>query len=144
MIFISLVCLGLAGCNRQKLVDEALAEKAEVILRVDCQEEAEVCDKYCWQKVTILKILKNKSGFTFPKRLEVAHYNWERGVPIGISTIYLERYNPYRSDIWRLVSGGATEGVSHSERPRHQDIVTEDWPKTRRIIHIGAQEPEGL
>lgn len=141
MTFILLLSVIIIGCNPQEVVDEALAKNVDVILRVDCQATAEACEKYCWQNVTILKILKNKSNFKFQKRLDVAHYNWEQGVPIGVSTIYLEKYNPSRNDMWRLAGGGATNGVSHSERPR-RSVVTEQHPKARRIISISGQQQD--
>jgi hypothetical protein len=47
------------------------------------------------------------------KKLSVAHLSWEPGIPEGESTIYLERYNPARNDLWKLLNGSGKDGVSH-------------------------------
>jgi len=94
-------------------IDPGKAKKAEVVLRVKLVR-FEGCNKYCWLEVEILKMLQNKSGFSFKKRLAVAHYSWEPGIPEGESTIYLERYNPKRNDLWKLLNGSAKDGVSHT------------------------------
>jgi hypothetical protein len=92
-------------------IDPGKAKKAEVVLRVKLVR-LEGCNKYCWPEVEIPKMLQNKSGFSFKKRLTVAHYSWEPGIPEGESTIYLERYNPKRNDLWKLLNGSGKEGVS--------------------------------
>ena len=94
-------------------IDKALAKDAEVVLRVNCKNEADECEKYCWQEVNIIKVLKNESDYTFPNVIKVAYYNREKGIPIGISTIYLEKYNLSRNNLWKLVGGKAERGVSH-------------------------------
>jgi hypothetical protein len=94
-------------------IDPSKANKAEVVLRVRLVR-FEGCNKYCWPEVEILKMLQNKSGFSFKKSLTVAHYSWEPGIPEGESTIYLERYNPKRNDLWKLLNGSGKEGVSHA------------------------------
>ena len=94
-------------------IDPSKARKADAVLRVKLVR-FEGCDKYCWPEVEILKILQNKSSFSFKKRLTVAHYSWEPGVPEGESTIYLERYNPKRNDLWKLLNGSGKDGVSHA------------------------------
>jgi hypothetical protein len=94
-------------------IDPSKAKKAEVVLRVKLIKY-EGCDKYCWPEVEILKVMQNKSGFSFEGRLKVAHYSWEPDIPEGESTIYLERYNPERNDLWKLLNGSGTDGVSHA------------------------------
>ncbi|UCC94763.1 MAG: hypothetical protein JSW40_08120, partial [Candidatus Omnitrophota bacterium] len=84
----------------------------EVVLRVRCRDGG-VGSKYIWQKVKILEVLKNEGNYNFKSTLAVAHYSWKDGIPIGISTIYLEKYNPSRVDLWKLVGGGAEKGISH-------------------------------
>jgi len=133
-----------SACNTRPLFDETLAGKAQAVLRVDCRQEAEVCEKYCWQDVKILKILKNKSDYAFGSELSVAHYSWDKGIPIGISTIYLEKYSSLRKDVWRLVGGSVETGVSHRQRSGRQRIATEQYPKARRIIRISGEEPGSL
>ena len=111
-IFLTLF-LFLASYVFAEEIDSNLAKHAIAILRVECKNVAGACDKYCWQKVKIVKILKNESDYNFPGFIEVAHYSWEKGVPIGISTIYLEKYNPSKNDLWKLVGGKAETGVSN-------------------------------
>ena len=94
-------------------IDPNKAKKAEVVLRVKLVGY-EGCDKYCWPEVEILKVLQNKSGFSFEKRLKVAQYSWEPDIPEGESTIYLERFNPERNDLWKLLNGSGKDGVSHA------------------------------
>jgi|SRR5215510_14378557 len=94
-------------------IDPNKAKRAEVALRVKLVRVAD-CDKYCWPEVEILKVLQNKSGFSFEKKLAVAHYSWEPGIPEGESTIYLVRYNPKGSPLWKLLNGSGKDGVSHA------------------------------
>ena len=54
------------------LIDPGKAKRAEVTLRVKLVR-FEDCDKYCWTEVEILRVLQNKSGFSFKKGLAVAH-----------------------------------------------------------------------
>lgn len=98
-------------------VDLVRAKKAEVVLRVRLISPGEG-SKYLWDRVEVLKVLKNKSGYAFGKQLAVAHYSWKRGIPEGTCTIYLERYNPGRKDQWKLLGGSADEGVSHASPER--------------------------
>jgi|RhiMetdeSRZDD1v2_1073273.scaffolds.fasta_scaffold1428664_2 hypothetical protein len=94
-------------------IDPSKARRSEVALRVKLVSVAD-CNKYCWAEVEILKVLQNKSGFSFKKRLSVAYYSWEPGIPEGESTIYLERYNPKGSVFWKLLNGSGKDGVSHA------------------------------
>jgi hypothetical protein len=99
----------------EKLMDDRLAAKAEVVLRAKrlAMEEA---DKYAWYRVQVLQVLKNESGETFTNTLSVAAYGWKGGVPVGESTLYLERYSPANPTLWKLVGGEASTGVSHNTR----------------------------
>jgi hypothetical protein len=95
------------------LVDTNKAKKAEVVLRVKLISSGEG-SKYLWDKVEVLEVLKNNSGSSFGKNLSVAHYSWKPGIPMGTCSIYLERYNPKRKDLWKLLNGSGEEGVSHA------------------------------
>jgi hypothetical protein len=116
-IVIGLLLLSFMATNfpaqEPTFIDPGKARRSEVALRVKLVR-LEGCDKYCWTEVEILKVLQNKSGFSFRNRLAVAHYSWEPGIPEGESTIYLERYNPERIDLWKLLNGSGKEGVSHA------------------------------
>jgi hypothetical protein len=72
--------------------------------------------KYWWYDVEVLKVLKNDSAESFTNKLSVAAYGGKPGVPAGVSTIYLERYNPTEKKYWKLVGGEASTGVSHNTK----------------------------
>ncbi len=110
-LFLSLL-LAAAGC--EKLMDDRLAAKAEVVLRVKRLGPGEG-SKYLWYPVEVLQVLKNRSGEAFTNTLSIAAYSWKAGVPEGESTVYLEHYNTNRG-IWRLVGGEASTGVSHVKK----------------------------
>jgi hypothetical protein len=95
------------------LTDPAKAAQAKAVLRVKLIS-AEGGDKYSWDKVEVIHIIKHESSVEFPKQMEIAHYSWEPGIPAGESTIYLEPYSPDDTTHWKLLSGSATHGVSHS------------------------------
>lgn len=99
-----------------KLMDDTLAAKAEVVLRVQRLSSGEG-DKYAWYQVKVLQVLKNLSTETFTNTLSVAAYSWKAGVPDGESTIYLERYNKTDGKLWKLVGGGTSKGASHVRNP---------------------------
>jgi hypothetical protein len=120
-IVVGLALLSLLATSSQAAesspVDPDKAKKAEVVLRIRRLMPAE-CDKYCWPEVEILEVLQNKSNVSFDKRLKVAHYSWKTGIPEGESTIYLVRFNPEKSDLWKLLNGSGADGVSHVTSPR--------------------------
>jgi hypothetical protein len=66
----------------ESVVDAKLAAKAEVVLRVRLLEDGEA-NKYQWNKVEVLQVLKNASHHKIPHTLEVAAYSWKEGVPRG-------------------------------------------------------------
>jgi len=96
-------------------IDKNLEKNAEVILRVHYSGQEYACDKYCWQPVKIIKVLKNSKNYSFPENLEIAYYSWEKGIPLGESTVYLEKYNSYKEGTWKLVGGKHETGVSHNQ-----------------------------
>lgn len=105
--------------SEQSAVSQMSAETAKrvkVVLRVKLLERRGG-DKYGWDIVQVLSVLKNESNHRFEGRLEIAHYSWKTGVPDGESTVYLEPYgdNP---DQWRLLDGGGEHGVSHVTPPK--------------------------
>ncbi|WP_395735199.1 hypothetical protein [Prosthecobacter sp.] len=110
-----LALLTVAAFAGERLLDEKMAAKAAVVLRVR-RLSPEGGSKYAWFQVQVLEVLKNESGETFGKALSVAAYSWKEGVPEGESTLYLERYNPEKKGLWKLVGGEASTGVSHAGR----------------------------
>jgi len=95
-----------------KFIDSTRAAKVPVVLRVKLISTSGA-DKYQWDKVEILAVLKNDSKQQFGKSLEVAHYSWEQGIPKGESTIYLEPYSDAADHPWKLLGGSAKMGVTH-------------------------------
>lgn len=93
-------------------VDPNKVRRAEVVLRVKLLSSGEG-SKYLWDKVEVLKVVLNKSDHVFGKNLSVAHYSWKPGIPGGTCTIYLERYNSKRNNLWKLLNGSGEDGVSH-------------------------------
>ena len=101
------------------IMDRDRADKVPVVLRVRLVKPAAGVDKYGWDEVEVLHVLKNTSGQHFGKTLSVAFVNTRTGVPAGLSTIYLEPYNAQlpNNGHWKLLNGGAPDGVSH---PAHR------------------------
>ncbi|HTK29625.1 MAG TPA: hypothetical protein VL309_08750 [Vicinamibacterales bacterium] len=97
-------------------IDAQKAAKATVVLRVKLLSVAGA-DKYEWDTVEILAVLKNASTSQFGQSLQVAHYSWAPGVPKGESTIYLEPYSDAPDHPWKLLGADASHGVSHARRP---------------------------
>src|SRR5580698_5846675 len=100
--------------NWAELTDSAKAAHAKAVLRVKWLS-SKGGDKFTWDEVEVLHVIKNESSFEFPKKLYVAHYSWEPGIPKGDSTIYLEPYNDTDESQWKLVDGSAKSGVSHPD-----------------------------
>ena len=61
----------------------------------------------------VLKVLKNDSKQTFGETLDVAALSTSPGVPAEECTVYLEPYNEEKDHPWKLLGGGADQGVSH-------------------------------
>lgn len=108
LVSLALHCVAVAD----DLIDSKLAKKANVILRVMLLTRGGA-DKYAWSEVEILKVYKNESGEKFGKTLKIAAYSYKTGIPNGKSTVYIERYNKTDNDLWKLVGGEASTGVSH-------------------------------
>lgn len=111
--FILLLGVLVSGCGLA--MDPAIAKQAEVVLRVRRLSEGGG-SKYWWYDVEILKVLKNDSADVFTNKLSVAADGGKPGVPAGVSTVYLERYNPADKKYWKLLGGQASTGVSHNTK----------------------------
>ena len=99
-------------------INSSLAKNAKVVLRVECSKDVDLCDKYCVQEVTVIKVLKNETSYSFSGPIRVSYLSWESGVPKGISTIYVEKYGQEKSNLWKLIGGKAKTGVSHSDQAK--------------------------
>jgi len=120
LAIITIIVLVIACCSidsqddKGVFISDYLALDAEVIMRADCVHNIGG-NKYSWQVVKVIEIYKNDIEYDFPEEFRVAHLSWEKGLPLGISTIYLERYNADRNDLWKLVDGKCETGMSHHE-----------------------------
>jgi hypothetical protein len=109
------VAVALFAMGAERLIDDKLATKADVVLRVKRLTPGEG-SKYLWYRVEVVQVLKNDSSEIFTNALSVAANSWKPGVPEGESTIYLERYNKTGKALWKLVGGEASTGVSHANK----------------------------
>jgi hypothetical protein len=87
--------------------------RATVVLRVKLIA-AEGGDKYHWDRVEPLEVIKNDSPQRFDAPFRVAHYGWKAGIPAGESIIYLEPYGDPAAGLWRLLEGDGAVGVGPS------------------------------
>jgi hypothetical protein len=95
------------------LIDAGRAARVKVVLRVKLVA-ALGGNKWAWDKIEVLGVLKNETETSFAGSLNIAHYSWEPGIPEGTSTVYLEPYEVGPPTIhWKLLEGSAKEGVSH-------------------------------
>jgi hypothetical protein len=97
----------------QGQVDATRAGKVPVVLRVRLLEH-EGGNKWDWDKVQLVSVIKNESHYQFPATFRIAYYNHEPGVPEGESTVYLERFNEGEESLWKLLGGSGKTGVSHA------------------------------
>jgi hypothetical protein len=114
-IILLLVAATTVALAAEKLMDDKLAASAEVVLRAKLLA-FDGADKYAWYRVKVLQVLKNQSGIKFTNELSVAAVSAKAGVPAGVSTLYLERYNKTNTGLWKLVGGEAATGVSHNQK----------------------------
>jgi hypothetical protein len=105
---------GAAVQDWSKFIEPKKAAKVPVVLRVKLIT-AEGGNKYAFDKVAILAVLKNETKQPFGGSAEVGHYSWEPGVPKGESTIYVEPYSESPDHLWKLLGSTAKEGVSHTK-----------------------------
>lgn len=99
-----------------KLMDDKLAAKAEVVVRAKLLS-SDGADKYARFRVRVLQVFKSPPGAKLTNELSVAAYSWKAGVPDGEFTLYLERYgNEATNGLWKLVGGEASTGVSHNTK----------------------------
>jgi hypothetical protein len=75
-------CLAPVLLAADKVVDDTLAAKAEVVLRAR-RVSVEAADKYAFFGVKVLQVLKQPPGVWLTNELLVAAYSWKEGVPTG-------------------------------------------------------------
>jgi hypothetical protein len=98
-------------------VDPERFRAAPAVLRVKLLSSGPT-EKYGWDKVEVLAVLKNSPKAEFGKTMEVAHINVQAGVPDGVCTVCLEPYRVGSAGApWKLSGGGAASGVSNVVPP---------------------------
>jgi hypothetical protein len=97
-----------------KYVDPDRAAKVPVVLRVHLLKR-EGGDKYGWDQVRLIGVIKNSSHHRFAGDFKIAHYSGEAGIPDGDCTVYLEQYNRETESLWKLSTGSGGGGVSHAD-----------------------------
>lgn len=111
--FFAALCLG-SGCT-QDYYDNDKFDRSEAVLRVQLVEPG-YGSKYYWPKIKVLDIYKNDPNRQFNKGGEyaIAHLSFMPALPKGVSTIYLEKYNPDKPEYgWKLLEGSGEAGSSH-------------------------------
>ncbi len=96
-------------------VDPQRASEVPVVLRVRLLSR-EGGNKYEWDRVKRVAVIKNLSSFHFPDELSIAHDSGEPGIPDGESTVYLEHYQDIGDTLWKLLDGSGRRGVSHPSK----------------------------
>lgn len=91
-------------------IDPEKARRATAVLRVK-RVASRGGDKWAWDTVEVLAVIKAPEGTSFGGTLDVAHYSWEPGVPDRACVVYLEPYAEEGEKRWKLLGGSAREGV---------------------------------
>lgn len=115
VLVVLLASMACATSKENSMLDPKKTALVKVVLRIRFIH-AEGGDKYAWDTVALVKVLKNDSGYDFPAQFQVAHYSAETGVPEGESTIYLEPYSNASPPLWKLLNGTGKDGVSHPSK----------------------------
>jgi hypothetical protein len=119
--FASMKSFGADPPKAQK-IDADLAKQATAVLRVKLLKAAQAVEKYGWDQVEILDVLKNESRAEFAQTMEIAFRNADPGVPKGESTVYLVPYcTPPDGRLWRLVASSHVEGPKKAEQSNAAD-----------------------
>lgn len=106
---------GQADNKSETKIDNQRAGRVPVVLRVEYIKSIGG-QKYAWDEVRVIDTLKNTSQRSFSGSFEIAHYDFETGIPKGVSTVYLERYAEGDDSRWKLLGGSAKLGVSHNKQ----------------------------
>ncbi|MBS1644232.1 MAG: hypothetical protein JST36_04275 [Bacteroidetes bacterium] len=104
--------------QQQKLpIDAKKSEAAKAIIRAVLIHKG-TGDKYIWDTVQVIAVLKNDLNFKFPEKLAVARYSWDEGFKCpGEFVLYL---NPYplgaqelnEDNAWMRLGGKSEEATA--------------------------------
>lgn len=91
-------------------MDTIKKNKAKAVIKAKALNTG-VGDKYLYQKIEVLEVIKNNTNFIFKDTLTVAHYSWKLGVPLEKECIIYLTPWPYGSETlneekqWMLLDG---------------------------------------
>ena len=103
-----------------ELADPTSFQAATAVVRARILAPPGECDKYCTAPVETIRVLKAPQGVTFPPKFDIAFLSFGPHPPVGVSTLYLVRYNPQKPELgWSLLSKSSRDdkavGFSHHE-----------------------------
>jgi hypothetical protein len=114
-LLLSFTCLVFAAPDSP--INTDLAKHALVVMRAKKISELPEADKYRWYEVEVIEVLENRAEQIFLSTpIKIAALSSKSGIPDGISTLYIERYGDSDKNLWKLVGGSATAGVSHTSK----------------------------
>jgi hypothetical protein len=116
IIALLLCFISVASAAPDRPIDVELAKHALVVMRAKKISESPETDKYRWYEVEVVEVFENRAEWIFPNTIKVATLSSKPGIPDGVSTLYIERYGDSDKNLWKLVGGSATAGVSHTSK----------------------------
>ena len=115
VLLLSFTCLASAAPDRP--INVELAKRALVVMRAKKLSELPGTEKYRWYEVEVIEVFENRAEQMFlDDPIKVAVLKPSKGIPDGVSTLYLERYGKSDKVLWILVGGGAATGISHTSK----------------------------
>ncbi len=113
---------GKSDAEFRRFIGYALRSAIEVVSCLCIGKKRKIIDdkdfENLYKQVKVLKVFKNETKYTPTDTIRVSYYSWEKGVPKGISTIYIEKYGSDKSNLWKLIGGKAQTGVSHARQTK--------------------------
>jgi hypothetical protein len=113
-LLLSFTCLAFAAPDRP--INPDLAKHALVVMRAKKVSESQQSDKYRWYEIEVIEVFENNAKWIFSSPIKVAALSSEPEIPDGISTFYIERYTNPDKNLWKLVGGSLTAGISHTSK----------------------------
>lgn len=122
-------------------VDRKQFDRATLVVRARVTTSGHG-SKYHWSDVTNIETLKSPKGIEIPKSFKVAFYSVGEPLPMGVSTLYLVRYNPDKPEYgWKLLQEFDSKkrrytGVKKRGQSTHSN--------TSRAFHRSSELPDSL
>ncbi len=105
-----------AGPKIEIVLDSTKLKKSVLVLKIIKLEDG-IGDKFIWDKVRLLDVLKNEMDYEISSEFEIAHYSYMDGIPDHECIAYLTYYplgskEPATSDKkWILLQGNGNYGI---------------------------------